>query len=867
VKLWDSATGRELRTIFSTEGYLSRADFCCDGSRIVTQSRWMPEKCQSIVNDFRALDECISGFSHVRIRDAVSGEQVSAFAGTGQLSPDRRRLALKSRGSFKIWNLETGRAESEVQIDPGTIGEFLALSRDSSLAAIGNDKGTIFVWDTKANKFVAQLNGHISKRLAAVFSPDGRILATASLPNSNGSPTDAKIRVWNVPARTCVKEINEKANNLWKLDFSSDQRFMLASYSGMTQLWDAKSWEIVDTFQGFSYAAISPDNRILAADSETGPRIWDLSSGKLIAGLPGGRVGVTSQPRFSPDGHQVLIRHRSGKAEPPFSSTFVLFRTQLMNGNLRLWNTQAGFESMEPTRQTGSLLDVKFSPDGSLLMSNGANKVLVWDAMTGLLVRDLLGSISPNARNITSAIFSPDGKSILTVDLEKNAQLFNIDTGRMRAELPIGRLGVAIFNRDGSQVVTGAYGKNSVKFWNSVNGKLIREFRIAPDRIAPDPADFFGSNPDDFGFSPDEKYLLAASAYEAWLWNISEGKKVADLPGFYNVVNAASFTPDSKYLVGTKRGGEVCVWETATGAIAKELQHGCIRPFTAGFSPDGKYVVVINYVPAGAKIKAAELMNPNDRECTIWEVGSWRKVAEIEGLVGRTLNGAFSPDGRFLVVTLGSVARVVELATGKKITDLARQRTTVNQASFSPDGKNIATANEDGTTYLYPWEMFAPYEEILAAGRSRITRSLSCEERNLYLNGPPCPAAKSTLDSSGSRRSMANQRVPIQTNGVQAYVLGLNGISRPVEIHTPLPSYTEAARKAKIQGILLLTIAIRKDGTVGDIKVLRGLGYGLDESAIDTIFKSWRFVPAMKPDGTAVEVQANIEVSFRLYRP
>jgi protein TonB len=100
-------------------------------------------------------------------------------------------------------------------------------------------------------------------------------------------------------------------------------------------------------------------------------------------------------------------------------------------------------------------------------------------------------------------------------------------------------------------------------------------------------------------------------------------------------------------------------------------------------------------------------------------------------------------------------------------------------------------------------------------------------------------------------------------SGVGPYVVG-NGVRPPTAIYQPLPAYTEDARKARAEGVVLIQAVIRKDGTVDSFKVLRGLGYGLDESAINTIATKWRFRPGTL-NGTPVDVLANIEVSFRLY--
>jgi periplasmic protein TonB len=102
-------------------------------------------------------------------------------------------------------------------------------------------------------------------------------------------------------------------------------------------------------------------------------------------------------------------------------------------------------------------------------------------------------------------------------------------------------------------------------------------------------------------------------------------------------------------------------------------------------------------------------------------------------------------------------------------------------------------------------------------------------------------------------------------SGIGDGVYGVGGgVKPPTVIFQPLPLYTEDARKARVEGLVLLQAIIRKDGSVDSFKVIRGLGYGLDESAINTIATKWRFKPGTL-NGQPVDVQANIEVSFRLY--
>lgn len=97
--------------------------------------------------------------------------------------------------------------------------------------------------------------------------------------------------------------------------------------------------------------------------------------------------------------------------------------------------------------------------------------------------------------------------------------------------------------------------------------------------------------------------------------------------------------------------------------------------------------------------------------------------------------------------------------------------------------------------------------------------------------------------------------------GGGAYRIG-GDVSSPVLILKTEPEYSEEARKAKYSGSVLLTIVVDQNGVPRDIRVVRPLGLGLDEKAIEAVRK-WRFRPGTK-SGRPVAVQAQVEVSFRL---
>ena len=98
--------------------------------------------------------------------------------------------------------------------------------------------------------------------------------------------------------------------------------------------------------------------------------------------------------------------------------------------------------------------------------------------------------------------------------------------------------------------------------------------------------------------------------------------------------------------------------------------------------------------------------------------------------------------------------------------------------------------------------------------------------------------------------------------GGGVYSVGGN-VSAPIPIYKPEPAYSEQARKAKYQGTVVLWIIVDAQGGVRDVRVVKPLGLGLDEKAVEAV-KTWKFKPAMR-NAVPVPVRVMVEVQFRLF--
>lgn len=104
-------------------------------------------------------------------------------------------------------------------------------------------------------------------------------------------------------------------------------------------------------------------------------------------------------------------------------------------------------------------------------------------------------------------------------------------------------------------------------------------------------------------------------------------------------------------------------------------------------------------------------------------------------------------------------------------------------------------------------------------------------------------------------------RVPPSADTAPGMKIG-GGINPPVVVKKVEPQYAPVAKLAKYQGSILLTIVVGVDGSVRNVEVVRGLGLGLDEQAVEAVLQ-WKFSPGTK-DGQPVAVKATMEFNFRL---
>jgi TonB family protein len=130
-------------------------------------------------------------------------------------------------------------------------------------------------------------------------------------------------------------------------------------------------------------------------------------------------------------------------------------------------------------------------------------------------------------------------------------------------------------------------------------------------------------------------------------------------------------------------------------------------------------------------------------------------------------------------------------------------------------------------------------------------------------NGPGSGAGIGSGSGGGVGSGKGGGFGPGEGGGVGGGVFKVGGgVTAPSLLYKVEPEYSEEARKAKYQGTVILYVEVSPDGRAVNPRVVRSLGLGLDEKAIEAVRK-WKFRPGYK-DGKPVTVAATIEVNFRL---
>jgi WD40 repeat protein len=481
VRVWDVATGRLVRAI-DTPAAPSATSFSPDGSRLAIGAIDEPVGVVVDVRSGRRLlvleghefglndidyspdgrwISTASGDSTARIWDASSGRsEFTLFGPSGNLShadwsPDSGRLVIGGGdGSARVWEISEGGARQELALSSqvnrsGVWG--VAFSPDGERVMTGAlDIGAVQVWDVgdTGDAEWANVPAFEEGLNQVAFMPDGRLVTTVR---------DGSLAVWDSGYTNSTRTLrpSEPFDPFYDaIDVSSDGELIAAVFAGRVAVWDASTG--IEAFAVPGGADIgdvswSPDGQLLAlARFDDGLAQIVDRSGTEVASLPAEQGFGIGTVEFSPDG-RLLATAAFSMGRPNLTTQHVSLwdwedgtvRTTITspidrvafdpsaprlaaatpNGG-EIWDTETGERVRTLTGGTGGLIDIAYSPDGSLIAAVSVDSsVGVWDARSGVQ-RLMLGG---RGSTLVAVAFSPDGSRLASAGFEPTVRVWALD--------------------------------------------------------------------------------------------------------------------------------------------------------------------------------------------------------------------------------------------------------------------------------------------------------------------------------------------------------------------------------------------------------------------------------------------------------
>jgi WD40 repeat protein len=550
VRLWEVATGKQLRKLDAHQAMVARVAFSPDGKVLASRGGldgvlrlWDPatgaelHKVEGLsrVNPWRFYREAALAFSGdsktvaassrkaIVLYDTATGKETRRLEGYRDCmylvySPDGKLLASgglddvkKEKYSLRLWDAATGKELRRCELpknEPPTCFAF-SPQADKLVAAVAETD--TFVFDVQSGKVLQRLPHYWASRVA--YAPDGKAVV---------SVRGATVRRWDPDTG------KERG-----LEFVGHQ-------AGVTAL------------------ALAPGGKLAASGGED-IRLWDLATGKQVRRIAAPGTALA----FSPDGKSLASVGKGSKT-------------------IHVWEAATGKELFKLTGPR-LLRAVVFSPDGKLMASGDEQAtVRIWDVATRKQLHEI--DLRCGADSLSLA-FSPDSKSLACAG------------GWNEGGVPKG----VTINLQKRVTITGKEGFY-VLLWDTATGKELRRFGGLKDNIKA------------VAFSPDGKTVAATSRDgRIALWEAATGKELLHIlahPDHTDSPFACSpclaFAPDGKRLASGSTDGTVRLWDAGT---AKELgRFQADGGFHAlAFGPGGRTLLSAS---ADTTVTVWDLVNP-----------------------------------------------------------------------------------------------------------------------------------------------------------------------------------------------------------------------------------------------------------------
>jgi WD40 repeat protein len=288
--------------------------------------------------------------------------------------------------------------------------------------------------------------------------------------------------------------------------------------------------------------------------------IWNVATGKIQAQYDKNDVKVTSMTA-SPVKPEVAFCEESGQVS--------------------VWDLNTS--SFTIIKETGGYYRLSYSPDGKVLAGFEFGEepkefsILVWDTTT----RQLLHSMEGQAGIVSSRVFSPDGKRIVSTSYDRTIKVWEPASGQLLFTLPYPDLPFMYleFSADGKSLIF--IGTTQAQVWDLASNKTLRtfNFKFEIERAT---------------YSPQTGILAIAAQDQLELWNTSTGFKEYAFPDHSVEITVIAFSPDGSRLAYGDDNGRLFLWDSNNRQLLKEFYGHTDKVRFLQFSPDGRTMLSIS---------------------------------------------------------------------------------------------------------------------------------------------------------------------------------------------------------------------------------------------------------------------------------
>ena len=542
IKIWDAATGDELREIKGRKFSLNPADN------------------QIAVSNFGGKITLFDLTTGDKLRTFT--DQHSEFIYNIRFSNDGKQIATRSADqTIKLWDSGNGKLLNTIDIEEqGYVNDIYFSADGKWIAAIGS---SLTLWDTSDGKLLRTFNfQRFAKSTCVCVSPENRWIATGS--------ADQSILLLDASTGQEVRSFTGHSGTVTSIDFNPDGRQIISgSDDGSVKLWNTDSSEEISTYRGHTAGvtsvAFSPDGtRIVSGSKDRTIKLWDATQTHNLRLIRGHDYSVNSIC-FSPDGKRVV----SGS----------------IYSGAKIWDAITGeaIVAMKAPHRGSSCIALKH--DGTQIVAGTLDGAIrFWDASKGDELLTILGHES----SVQSVNYSPDDSLIVSAGQDRMLKLYNSATGEEIRKWKIDENALldARFTPDGKQIITSSF-NGAIKKWDVASG---RELQFIQD------VDSSANNPC-IAISDDGTRIASGSrSLVINIFNSETGKKVNTLRGHSKPIRSLSFSPDGKRIVSISGSlprstdHAVKLWDVATGEELISLEGQSYEGSNITFSPDGSMI-------------------------------------------------------------------------------------------------------------------------------------------------------------------------------------------------------------------------------------------------------------------------------------